>query len=134
MRLKLDPRSRTPIYAQLVQQVKHQVAAGQLQPGDRLPTVRALAAELRIHTNTVARAYDLLDQAGVISAQQGRGTYIARPADHPQLRRQRRDALHAAVERAVLEALSLGYTSDEISAAFDRTLKNWRRKSRKGTE
>lgn len=134
MRLKLDPRSRTPIYAQLVQQIKHQVAAGQLQPGDRLPTVRALAAELRIHTNTVARAYDLLDQAGVISAQQGRGTYIARPADHPHLQRQRRDTLQTAIERAVLEALSLGYTIEEITASFDRTLKDWRRKSRKGIE
>ena len=134
MHLKLDPRSRTPIYAQLVQQIKHQVAAGQLQPGDRLPTVRALAAELRIHTNTVARAYDLLDQAGVISAQQGRGTYIARPTDHPHLQRQRRDTLQTAIERAVLEALSLGYTIEEITASFDRTLKDWRRKSRKGIE
>ena len=132
MHLKLDPHSRTPIYAQLVQQVKHQVAVGQLQPGDQLPTVRALAAELHVHANTVARAYDLLDQAGVISAQQGRGTYIARPADHPHLRQHRRDALQAQIDRAVLEALSLGYTSEEIAASFDRTLKDWQRKSKKG--
>ncbi|MBP7689147.1 MAG: GntR family transcriptional regulator [Thermoflexales bacterium] len=132
MHLKLDPRSRTPIYAQLVQQVKHQVAVGQLQPGDQLPTVRALAAELHVHANTVARAYDLLDQAGVISAQQGRGTYIARPADHPHLRQHRRDALQAQIDRAVLEALSLGYTSEEIAASFDKTLKDWQRKSKKG--
>jgi GntR family transcriptional regulator len=118
----------------LVQQVKQQVVSGQLKPGDQLPTVRALAAELRIHTNTVARAYDLLDQDGVISAQQGRGTYIARPADHPHLRRQRREALQALIDQAVLEALSLGYSHQEITASFDRTLKDWRRKSRKGTE
>jgi GntR family transcriptional regulator len=134
MHLKLDPQHRTPIYAQLVQQIKHQVAAGQLQPGDQLPTVRALAAELHVHTNTVARAYDLLDQDGVISAQQGRGTFIARPAKHPHLRQHRHDALQARVDHIVLEALSLGYTPEEISASFDRTLKNWRRKSRKGAE
>jgi GntR family transcriptional regulator len=134
MDLKLDPRSRTPIYAQLIQQVKHQVAAGQLKPGDQLPTVRALAATLHIHTNTVARAYDLLDQDGVISAQQGRGTYIARSANQPYLRRQRRAALQALIDRAVLEALSLGYSPEEITASFDRTLKDWRRRSRKGTK
>ncbi|HZY41468.1 MAG TPA: GntR family transcriptional regulator [Anaerolineae bacterium] len=134
MAFKIDARSRTPIYTQLVQQVKHQVASGQLKPGDQLPTVRALAAELHIHTNTVARAYDLLDQDGVISAQQGRGTYIARQADHPQLRQHRHDALQAMIDRTVLEALSLGYSHQEIAASFDRTLKDWRRKSRKGTE
>ncbi len=134
MNLKLDRRSRTPIYAQLVQQVKHQVAAGQLKPGDQLPTVRALAVELHVHTNTVARAYDLLDQDGVISAQQGRGTYIARAADHPHLRQHRRDALQAQIDRAVLEALSLGYSPEEITASFNQTLKDWRRKSRKRIE
>ncbi len=134
MHFKLDPRSRTPIYAQLVQQVKHQVAVGQLKPGDQLPTVRTLAADLHVHTNTVARAYDLLDQAGVISAQQGRGTFIARPADHPHLRQHRRDALQALIDRTVLEALSLGYSNDEISASFKRTLKDWRRKTKKGAE
>jgi GntR family transcriptional regulator len=134
MHFKLDPHRRTPIYAQLVQHIKHQVAVGQLKPGDQLPTVRAMAAELHVHTNTVARAYDLLDQDGVISAQQGRGTYIARSANHPHLRQQRRDALQAATDHAVLEALSLGYTPEEIAASFDRTLKNWRRKSKKGTE
>jgi GntR family transcriptional regulator len=134
MDLKLDPRSRTPIYAQLIQQVKQQVAAGQLKPGDQLPTVRALAAALHVHTNTVARAYDLLDQDGVISAQQGRGTYIARHADHPHLRRHRRDALQALIDQAVFDALSLGYSPEEITASVDRSLKDWRRKSRKGTE
>ena len=134
MHLKLDPRSRTPIYAQLVQQIKHQVAAGHLKPGDQLPTVRALAVELHVHTNTVARAYDLLDQDGVISAQQGRGTYIARPADHPHLRQHRRDALQAQIDRAVLDALSLGYSPEEIAASFNQTLKDWRRKSRKRIE
>jgi GntR family transcriptional regulator len=134
MNFKLDPRSPAPIYAQLVLQVKQQVAAGQLKPGDQLPTVRALAADLHIHTNTVARAYGLLDQDGVISAQQGRGTYIARSGNHPHLRQHRRDALHALIDRAVLEALSLGYSPEEITASFDRTLKDWRRKSRKGTE
>ena len=96
--------------------------------------MRALAVDLHIHANTVARVYVLLAQDGVISAQQGRGTYIARPADHPHLRQHRRDALQAMIDQAVLEALSLGYSHQDITASFNLTLNDWQRKSRKGTE
>ncbi len=74
--IQLDFRSHTPIYTQIVEQVKQQVISGVLKPEDQLPTVRALALELRVNFNTVARAYRLLDEAGIISTQQGRGTYI----------------------------------------------------------
>ncbi len=133
MDLKLDPHRRTPIYAQLVHHIKHQIASGQLKPGDRLPTVRALAAELQVHTNTVARAYDLLDKDGVISAQQGRGTFIAAQANHQHLRQHRREALQMMIDQAILNALSLGYTHAEIEATFDRTLHSWKQKHQKGT-
>jgi GntR family transcriptional regulator len=133
MNLQLDPHRRTPIYAQLVQHIKHQIASGQLKPGDRLPTVRALAAELQVHTNTVARAYDLLDQAGVISAQQGRGTFITNCTDQKHLQQQRRETLQTMIDQVILNALSLGYTHEEIEATFDLTLHNWKRKYKKGT-
>jgi DNA-binding transcriptional regulator YhcF (GntR family) len=58
--IHLDFRSGTPIYTQIVEQVKQQVLSGELKPGDQLPTVRALALELRVNFNTVARAYRLL--------------------------------------------------------------------------
>jgi len=132
MDLKLDSHRRSPIYAQLVQHIKHQVASGQLKPSDRLPTVRALAAELHVHTNTVARAYDQLDREGVISAQQGRGTFIAERTNQPHLQQHRRESLQAKIDQTILDALSLGYTHQEIEAAFDRTLHNWKRKTKKG--
>ena len=72
--LRLDFRSGLPIYIQIMNQIEQQVSGGRLKPDDQLPTVRALASELRINFNTVARAYRLLDEAGVISTQQGRGT------------------------------------------------------------
>ena len=133
MNFKLDPLRRTPIYAQLIQQIKHQVARGQLKPGDQLPTVRALASQLHIHINTVARAYGQLDQDGVISTQQGRGTFIAHRPDKAQLQQHRRGALQTMIDRVVVEALSLGYSSQEVEAVFDRALKEWQRKSRKGS-
>ena len=76
LNIQVDLRSDVPIYIQIVEQIQHLVASGQLKPGDQLPTVRQLAAELRINFNTVARAYRILDEAGLISTQQGRGTYI----------------------------------------------------------
>ena len=74
--LLLDFHSGLPIYTQIVNQVQSQLANGMLKPGDQLPTVRALAQELRVNFNTVARAYRILDEARIISTQQGRGTFI----------------------------------------------------------
>jgi GntR family transcriptional regulator len=74
--IRVDLRSDTPIYLQIVEQIRRQLQSGELKKGDQLPTVRQLAADLRINFNTVARAYRILDEAGLISTQHGRGTYI----------------------------------------------------------
>ena len=76
MQLSLDLQSKVPIYIQIVEQVKGLVMSGVLRPGEQLPTVREMAADLRINFNTVARAYRMLHEQGVISTQQGRGTYV----------------------------------------------------------
>jgi len=107
MELHLDPSSSQPIYVQLVEQVKHLVATGRLKPGDQLPTVRQLAVDLRINPNTVARAYAELASHGIISTQQGRGTYIAQVPDAAAMARLRQERLRAMMGRVVLEALSL---------------------------
>jgi GntR family transcriptional regulator len=78
--LQLDFHSGLPIYTQIVNQIQSQLAYGVLKPGDQLPTVRALAEELRVNFNTVARAYRILDEVRIISTQQGRGTYITEKA------------------------------------------------------
>jgi GntR family transcriptional regulator len=79
MQVNLDFRSKIPIYVQIIDQIKDLIAIGVLHPGDQLPTVRQLAADLRVNFNTVARAYRLLDEQGLISTQHGRGTYILPP-------------------------------------------------------
>jgi GntR family transcriptional regulator len=66
MHIQIDFRSGQPIYLQIVEQIRQMVARGELQPGDQLPTVRQLATDLRVNFNTVARAYRLLDEAGLI--------------------------------------------------------------------
>ena len=122
MSVKLDFRSGDPIYLQVVTQLKQSIASGQLKAGDQLPTVRQLATDLRVNFNTIARAYRMLDEEGVISTQQGRGTYILEqpiPVDQRRLRRRR---LVDLAECFLDEARRLGYADDEIAESVEAGL------------
>jgi GntR family transcriptional regulator len=112
--LQLDLRSGLPIYLQIIEQIKQQIADETLKPGDQLPTVRALAEELRVNFNTVARSYRMLDEAGVISTQQGRGTYITEKPPPEVSESLRRESLIALASRYVRDARRMGFSSDEI--------------------
>jgi len=125
--LRIDPDSAVPIYLQIVHTVKHQVATGRLKPGAQLPTVRELATILSINPNTVARAYDLLDGDGVITTQQGRGTYVREKPDGVHLTRVRQEQLKAMMDGVIGKALSTGYTPEEIRGVFDAQFARWAR-------
>jgi len=120
--IHLEFRSGVPIYTQIVEQVKQQVVGGELKPGDQLPTVRALALELRVNFNTVARAYRLLDEAGIISTQQGRGTYILDVPPPERTDKLRQQALEALTRDYLSEAIHLGCSPDEIEKALREQL------------
>jgi GntR family transcriptional regulator len=122
MEIQVDFESGVPIYMQLVDRIKQMVASGQLQPGQQLPTMRQLAADLRINYNTVGRAYTILDQEGVISTQQGRGTYIATRLSEEQIHRMRLDKLRSMVGQVIVEALVLGYSPQEIEDVVEERL------------
>jgi GntR family transcriptional regulator len=124
--LQIDFRSGLPIYTQIVNQVQSKVAEGALQPGDQLPTVRALAEELRVNFNTVARAYRILDEARIISTQQGRGTYITEVPPPKVTERLRRESLEALTQRYISEALRLEFSKHEISEIVKDQLKAWK--------
>ncbi len=74
---RLDSKSGVPIYRQIMDQIRHGIASGRLGPGEQLPTVRALAVELAVNPNTVIKAYSLLEQQGVVTTEQGSGTFVA---------------------------------------------------------
>ena len=112
--LKLDFRSNEPLYLQLVRQIEQLVAHGDLPPGTQLPTVRELATELRINFNTVARAYRILDEVGLISTQRGRGTYIWEAPSPEITHRIRQQTLEELAQRFVDEVGSLGFAPEEI--------------------
>ena len=123
--LQIDFRSGLPIYIQIVNQVQAQIASGILTPGHQLPTVRALAEELRVNFNTVARAYRILDEARIISTQQGRGTYIIEIPPPKITEKLRREALEALTERYITEARRLDFSKDEITEIIKDQLKTW---------
>ena len=123
--LQIDFRSGLPIYTQIVNQVQAQVVAGVLRPGDQLPTVRALAEELRVNFNTVARAYRLLDEARIISTQQGRGTYITEIPPPKVAEQLRKESLEALTHRFISEAMHLDFSKGEVSQMVKDQLKAW---------
>lgn len=124
--LQIDFRSGLPIYVQIVNQVQAQVVGGFLNPGDQLPTVRALAEELRVNFNTVARAYRLLDEARIISTQQGRGTYITEIPPPKVSERLRRESLEALTRKFISEAMHLDFSETEIGQVINDQLKVWK--------
>ncbi len=124
--LHLDFRSGLPIYIQIMNQIENQVVGGTLKPGDQLPTVRALASELRVNFNTVARAYRMLDEARIISTQQGRGTYITEIPPPEVKEKLRNETLEALARRYVGEALRMEFSKQEINQMVKDQLKAWK--------
>ncbi len=108
MNLEIDFRSGIPIYLQVVERIKERIAGGSLVPGTQLPTVRSLALELRVNFNTIARAYRILDEVGIISTQQGRGTYVMEVPPPEVSEKIREKALAALTQRFLADADRLG--------------------------
>jgi GntR family transcriptional regulator len=125
MQIKIDFRSSTPIYIQIMEQIRQMVASNELKQGDQLPTVRQLATELRVNFNTVARAYRMLDEAGLISTQHGRGTYIWEQPSEAVLQKLRQQGLDGLTQRYLAEAARHGFTPAEVSASLHQHLQNW---------
>jgi len=124
--LQLDFRSGLPIYIQITNQIENQVVGGKLQPGDQLPTVRALASDLRVNFNTVARAYRMLDEARIISTQQGRGTYITEIPPPEVKEKLRNETLEALARKYIGEALRMEFSKSEIKQMLSDQLKVWK--------
>jgi GntR family transcriptional regulator len=115
MNLEIDFRSGIPIYLQVVERIRERLAAGKLKPGDQLPTVRSLALELRVNFNTVARAYRILDESGIISTQQGRGTYILEMPPPEVSEQIRQKALLDLTRRFIADAERLGVSPGRLT-------------------
>ena len=104
-------------YLQIVNQVKHLVAAGRLTAGDELPPIRSLALQLRVNPNTVARAYRELETAGLVVKRSTTGTYVS-DAGSPLARRERLRIITERVDGLIAEARQLGFDAGEVVNLF----------------
>jgi GntR family transcriptional regulator len=127
MQITLDFRSGQPIYIQIMDQIRQMVENGELQRGDQLPTVRQLATELRVNWNTVARAYRLLDEAGLISTQRGRGTYIWDTPSAEIIRRLQKQGLDGLTHHFLAQVARQGFSPDEVASIFEQHLAEWKK-------
>jgi GntR family transcriptional regulator len=118
--LHLDPSSATPLYAQVVDQVKSLVASGALRPGDQLPSVRDLAVTLRVNRNTAAKAYQVLESEGVLASRAGHGTFVAAGGGSRWSRDERFRRLERLLDRLLVEAHHLQIDPQEIVPLLER--------------
>jgi GntR family transcriptional regulator len=119
MELRIDPSSAVPVYAQVVEQVRTLIALRALRPGDKLPSVRDLAAQVRINRNTASKAYQLLEAAGVLETRAGQGTFVADGVP-PWSRDERLRRLEQTINRALVEAYHLDIPFDEVLKITER--------------
>ena len=118
--IKIDFQSGIPIYQQIAHRVLELIDARELEPGNQLPTTRQLAVQLGINFNTVARAYRMLDQGGLISTQRGRGTFILEEKNQNKPKRGDPDSIEELTRLYLRKAAYLGFEPKEIKNCFER--------------
>ena len=116
----VDPNDPTPIYVQIMDEVRRALVLGTLAPDDALPSVRQLAIELRVNPNTVAQAYRELERQGVVHVRRGQGTYVSKTRRNGT---ERRSLARAVATRALRDAHRHGLSVDELIEAL-RTAAN----------
>jgi GntR family transcriptional regulator len=121
LHIEIDFRSGISITDQIVELIYDRIGLGELRTGEQLPTVRDLAQQLKVNFNTVARAYRILDQAGVINTQHGRGTYIL--PDVPPQETEKSKELDRLTRDFLDQMERQGFNNAEIQAVFRRNLR-----------
>jgi GntR family transcriptional regulator len=117
----IDPRSPTPLYDQIAGRVRVAIAAGELRPGEPLPSVRQLATRLRLNPATVVQAYRALETDGFVEMRQGAGTFV-REVEAERRAATRADHARRLVRAMLAEAARVGIPAQELQRAIDDEL------------
>ena len=133
MILEVNPDSPIPVFQQIVDQVIFDIASGGVDPGSLIPSVRDLAQQITVHPNTVAKAYQKLEERGVLEAKRGRGMEVTSEA--PQLcRQQRRDKIREQLRHALREAVGSRLPVRDIRQLFNEELEQANGEPREGEQ
>lgn len=116
--VRIDWESNIPPFSQIAGRIYCIIQAGQLADGDLLPQIRVLARQLDANPNTVARAYDELEQLGVLRKRQGSGCFVCAQKRRPSTARERLEPLRGRIEELVADAQMIGLTTEELIAAI----------------
>ena len=115
----LDPKSGVPFYRQIIDQIRYGIAAGHLKVGEQLPTVRALAVQLKVNLNTVTKAYKELEIQNILETMQGTGTFIGSIKVEID-EKERKNKLKSITKEFLSIALSYGFSVDELIQEIQR--------------
>lgn len=118
---QIDPRSPTPLYAQIAERLKVAIASGELQPGDSLPSVRQLASRLRVNPATAVQAYRDLESEGFVELRQGAGTFVKEVPVERRADERKAQARHL-VRSMMAEGRRLGISPGEVRTALEHEL------------
>src|SRR6056297_1158337 len=119
--MKIDFNASKPIYEQVIDEIKKQIARGEIKPGDKLPSQRKLAKDIQVNPNTVQRAYREMENRSLVETKRGRGTFIK--DDEKVIFEIKKDMAENAVENYIIEMKSLGFSSEEIIKKLEQKIK-----------
>lgn len=123
MFVQVNPKSATPLYEQVVEQIKEMIAKGILEEGEQLPSVRELASQIILNPNTVSKAYKELERSGVIVTVRGKGTFVAEAKDW-FIDPREQERMKEQLKRLVIEATYVGVSKEMMIAWVEKEFEN----------
>lgn len=131
MQIRIDNASNRPVYQQIIDQIKRDIAMGRLIKDEKLPTVRQLAAQLAINPNTIAKAYRQLESEGIINTKPGSGAFIAN-LDSNLSKKKKKKLLSDELERIAVEAFHMQIDRQKLLELFNNAIEKLIVPSKKG--
>jgi len=128
--LNINPTLPTPIYAQILEQVRLMLASGLLRAGERLPSVRELALQLRVNPNTVAKAYRELEREGTVRTERGRGVYAVEPRSKLSSKEKER-IIAERLDQVLADGYHLGMDGNRIQSILDKRISEFAKRRQK---
>ena len=120
MLILVDPHSGVPVYRQVVDQIRFQIASGQLAPGEELPSTRSLSLKLGVNPMTISKAYGILEDEGALLRRPGLSLVVK--AGNADTLAAKRDQLADALKPGVVAAIQLGFSPEKAGALFEKLI------------